>query len=136
MEHAMEITLPLARYIVDSRFEDLPEKIRHEGERAFVNWMGCVLGGCRQNVVERALAAFSEFAGPPQSTVIGWGQRTDALTAAYLNTMSNFVNSYNDTHLATVAHPSGAPASVLFALAERQTLSGREVLHGIVLGTE
>src|SRR5262249_46240607 len=101
-----------------------------------VNWMGCVLGGCRQNVIERALATFAEFAGPPQCTVIGWGQRTDALTAAYLNTMSNFVNSYNDTHLATVAHPSGTPASALFALPERQKLSGREVLHGIVLGTE
>ena len=35
------VTRELARYAVDSRFEDLPEGVRHEGERAFVNILGC-----------------------------------------------------------------------------------------------
>jgi 2-methylcitrate dehydratase PrpD len=132
----IEVTRPLARYVVASRFDDLPESIRHEGVRAFVNWLGCVLGGCRENVVERALPTFTEFSGPPQATVIGWGRRVDAPTAALLNTMSNFVNSFNDTHLATVAHPNGPPASALFALSERQTVSGADFVHALILGTE
>ena len=132
----IEVTSPLARYIVESRFDAMPELIRHEGVRAFVNWLGCVLGGCRETVVERALATLQEFAGPPQATVIGWGRRFDAPTAAMLNTMSNFVNSYNDTHLATVAHPNGPPASALFALSERQMVSGPDLVHALILGTE
>jgi hypothetical protein len=39
------VTRELARYAVESRFEDLPEAVRHEGERAFVNILGCMLGG-------------------------------------------------------------------------------------------
>lgn len=131
-----DVTRSLAKFVVESRFDALPEAVRHEGERAFVNWLGCVLGACRETVVERALATLIEFSGPPQATVIGWGKRVDAPTAAFLNTMSNFVNSYNDTHLATVAHPNGAPASAAFALAERQKVSGPEVLHALILGTE
>jgi hypothetical protein len=35
-------TRELARYAVESRFEYLPEVVRHEGERAFVNiWAAC-----------------------------------------------------------------------------------------------
>src|SRR5260370_482014 len=34
------VTRELARYSVASRFEDLPEAVRHEGERAFVNILG------------------------------------------------------------------------------------------------
>jgi 2-methylcitrate dehydratase PrpD len=131
-----QVTRTLARFVVESKFDALPEPVRHEGERAFVNWLGCVLGACRETVVERALATMLEFAGPPQATVIGWGTRVDAPTAALLNTMSDFVHSYNDTHLATVAHPNGPPASAAFALAERQKLSGPEVLHALILGTE
>ena len=41
------VTRELARYAVESRFEDLPEAVRHEGERAFVNILGCLLGGAR-----------------------------------------------------------------------------------------
>jgi len=131
-----EITRPLARYLVNSGFEDLPEAVRREGVRAFVNWMGCVLGGCREGVLDRALAAFGPFAGPPQATIIGHGRRVDAPTAAMLNTMSNTIHSYNDTHLATVGHPNGPPAAAAFALAEGTTITGREVLHALILGTE
>ena len=34
------VTRILARYAVESRFEDLPEAVRHEGERAFVDSLG------------------------------------------------------------------------------------------------
>lgn len=132
----IETTRPLARYIIGSRFEDIPEAVRREGVRAFVNYLGCVVGGCREAPVERALATYGEFSGPPQATVIGWGKRVDAPTAALINTMSNFVHSYNDTHLATVAHPTGAPASALLALAERQPVSGPQFVHALILGVE
>jgi hypothetical protein len=31
------VTRELARYAIEARFEDLPEAVRHEGERAFAN---------------------------------------------------------------------------------------------------
>ena len=130
------ITRVLARYIVNSRLDDMPAAVRHEGTRAFVNWLGCVLGGSHEEVVARALDAYGEFSGPQQATVIGLGRRLDAPTAALLNTMANFAHGYNETHVATVAHPMGAPGSAAFAQAERQIVSGPDFVHAFILGVE
>jgi len=132
----LTITRPLARYLVSTRMQDLPEKVRHEGTRAFVNWLGCVLGGSADDLVGESLAIYGEYSGPAQSTVIGRGRRVDALTATLVNTTSNFAHGYNDTHLATVAHPMGAPGSAVFAQAERQKVSGEEFALAMILGVE
>ena len=73
------VTRELARYAVESRFEDLLEAARHEGERAFVNILGCIFGGVKAPGIDRVLAALGEFSGHPEATLIGRGQRADIL---------------------------------------------------------
>lgn len=131
-----EVTRPLVRFIVRTRFADLPAEVRHAGVRAFHNSLGCMLGGCGEDVLLRAATSLQRFSGPAQATVIGTGKRLDAPSAAALNTMANFVHSYNDTHLATVAHPAGAPTSAVLALAEAQRVTGEEAILALVLGIE
>ena len=130
------MTRELARYAVGSRFEDLPEAVRHEGERAFVNILGCMLGGAKAPGIDRLLAALQEFSGRPEATLIGRGQRADILLATLVNAHSQGVNAYNDTHLATVAHPTGPVAAPILALSERQPVTGPEFLHALILGIE
>jgi 2-methylcitrate dehydratase PrpD len=95
-----------------------------------------MLGGCREASVEAALAAFAPFAGPPQATVIGRGLRLDLPRAALMNGLASSQHAYNDTHLRTVAHPTGPTLAPLLALAEHETLSGAQLLHALVLGIE
>ena len=130
------VTLQLARFLVDSRWGDLPQAVRHEAKRALLNFLGCALGGCRDEAIERALAALSPFSGPPQATLIGRGQRLDVLHAALINAMSANVLDFDDTHLRTVIHPSAPVAAALFALAELRPASGESLLHAFVLGVE
>jgi 2-methylcitrate dehydratase PrpD len=73
------VTRELARFIVESRWASIPTKINHEAKRALLNWAGCAIGGCRDEAVDTALAALSEFAGPPQATVLGRSERMDIL---------------------------------------------------------
>src|SRR5713226_8255973 len=80
------VTRELARYAVESRFEDLPEAVRHEGERAFVNILGCMLGGAKADGIDRLLAALQEFSGSPEATLIGRGQHADILLGNILVT--------------------------------------------------
>src|SRR5690348_12080888 len=56
--------------------------------------------------------------------------------AALVNGLSSSQHAYNDTHLATVAHPSGPTLAPLLALAERQAMTGAELLAALVLGIE
>src|SRR5271167_3945276 len=119
----MQITERLARFLVEHRPEDMPERVRHEAKRSLVNFFACALGGCRNEAVEILLAALSEHAGPAHATVIGRAEHTDALTAAFLNAVSANVLDFDDTHLRTVIHPTAPVAPGLFALAERRPVT-------------
>ena len=75
----MEVTRTLANFLVTQRREDVPDRVRHEAARSFLNWVGCAVGACRHETVERMLAALSEFSGPAQATILGRGERLDAI---------------------------------------------------------
>ena len=113
-----DITRILSRYVCTSRFEDLPAEVRHEGLRAFVNFIGCAAGGAREEEVELMIGFLTEFNGKAEATLIGRPDKLDTLNAAFINSMSSSALAFNDTHFATVAHPtspiqSGAPPTPL-----------------------
>ena len=132
----MDVTRTLARFVVDHRYADIPEPVRHEAARSFLNWVGCAVGASRHETVERALAALAEFSGPPEATVLARGDRLDIMQAALMNGITSHTFDFDDTHLKTVIHPSGPVASAILALAERLPVKGDEFLHAFILGVE
>src|SRR5512145_2466159 len=96
MTDSQEITRRLARFVVDSRLDDLPTEVRHEGKRSFLNWFGCAIGGSRHETVDKARAVRAPFSGPPQATLIARGERTDMLTGACLNGIAAHVFDFDD----------------------------------------
>lgn len=132
----IRLTRILADYLVRSKCEDLLEAMTAEAVRATINWLGCACSGSQEETVSSAMRALSSFAGPQQATVIGRGARTHAPTVALINGLANCVHSFNDTHPATIAHPTGPVAATLFAQAELKVLSGGDFLHALILGME
>jgi 2-methylcitrate dehydratase PrpD len=132
----MTETRALARFAVRSRWDDLPEVVRHESARALVNWIGCPIWGSRDATVERTLQALDPFSGPREAALLGRSERIDVLKAALLNGIASTVADYDDTHLASVVHPTGPAACALLALVERQRIAGSEFLHALALGIE
>jgi 2-methylcitrate dehydratase PrpD len=130
-----DVTFTLARYIVNSRFADIPQTVRHEATRALLNALGCAIGSARHATVENALAAMRDFSGPPQAAVFGRGERLDILNAALINGISTHVLDYDDTH-ARAVHPSAPLWPALLAFAEWRRISGADLIHAFVLGVE
>ena len=130
------VTRVLAKFLVDAKWEDMSASLRHEARRALLNWCGCALGGCRDEAVERSIAALAPFAGPGQATLIGRAERFDAPNAAFINAMSANILDYDDTHLRTVIHPSVPVAAALLALVGHCKVSGAQLLHAFILGVE
>ncbi len=130
------VTAELADWIVGLRAGDIPDSVRREGLRTFVNWMGCAVGGADHETVDCALAAVTPFAGKTTSTVLGRRERLDAPHAALINGISSHVLDYDDTHLKTIIHPAGPVASALLALAEMRPVSGRDFLTALIVGVE
>jgi len=131
-----DASIRLADYIVNAAPEDLPEVVRREARRAFVNILGCMIGGSRHQAVDITWRALEPFAGPPQATLIGRGTRTDLLTAALINGLSASVYTYDDTHSQAIVHPSAPVSAAVLALAEHRPVSGRRLLVAFALGVE
>src|SRR5437764_565699 len=91
------LTHHLARFIVETRFEDIPDAVRHEAKRTLLNWVGCAVGGCRQDTVTNVITALAPFAGQPQATLFGRTERMDILNAALVNGVSSHVLDFDDT---------------------------------------
>ena len=139
---ALGVTRQVARYVVQARYEDLPQAVRHEGVRSLMNWVGVAVGGSRHETVDRALKALLPFSTTPQASVLGRTERLDVMKTAFINGVSSHIFDFDDTHLKTIIHPAGPVASSALALAEYlgvlrgQPVSGAELLNALVLGMD
>jgi 2-methylcitrate dehydratase PrpD len=131
-----DVTRTLAHYLVEAKYDDLPENVRKEGVRTLLNWVGVAIGGSHHETVDIAVSALQPFSGPPQATLFGRKERFDIMNAAFINGVSSHIFDYDDTHLKTIIHPAGPVASAILAYAEMQPVSGKDFLNALVLGVE
>ncbi|HSV77752.1 MAG TPA: MmgE/PrpD family protein [Ramlibacter sp.] len=133
---AAQPTRDLARFAARLRWSDLPAKVQHNAVQAFINWVGCALGGAAHPAVDRAMAAFTGLSAGGACTVLGRSQQLDPLGAALVNGLSVSVNAYDDAHLETVVHPTAPSVGALLAHAEQHPVSGQDFLLALVLSNE
>ena len=136
MLHQAGITEGLARHVVATRWEDVPQPVRHQAKRSLVNFFAVTLAGCRSRPIEITLRSLAEFSGGKPVALIGRGEKIDALSAAFLNAAGANVDDFCDTHTATVIHPTAPVAGALFSYAGLRPLSGADLLLAFVLGNE
>lgn len=132
----MSETRALASYVVDGRWADIPGDVQHEARRAILNYVGCALGGARDEAVDLALRALAPFSGPPTAGVLGREERVDPLHASLMNGISSHVYDYDDTTPKNYSHPTSPVASALFAYASANPVNGRDFMEAFVLGFE
>ncbi|HXD73179.1 MAG TPA: MmgE/PrpD family protein [Vicinamibacterales bacterium] len=132
----MSETRTLATWLVESQLDSIPEDVRHEALRALVNYVGCALGGARDEAVDIALRALAPFFGPSTARILGRAERIDPLHASLMNGISSHVYDYDDTTPKNYSHPSSPVASALFAYASVNRVSGPDFVHAFILGFE
>jgi 2-methylcitrate dehydratase PrpD len=130
------VTGILAKFVVDTRFEDLPEQATHQAKRSLMNFFAVALTGCCNETIESALRTLAMFSGGKQATIIGRRERIDALNATFINAAGSNVLDFCDTHVPTAIHPTAPLAPPLLALGELQRVTGRDLLLAFVLGQE
>ena len=132
----MNTTETLARYVVDTRIEDIPDDVVAEARRALVNYVGCAIGGSPESALDLAIEALLPYSGKPSASVLGRRERCDALHAALFNGIGSHVHEYDDTLPKNYIHPSIPVASALFAHASAHPTNGREFVDAFILGFE
>lgn len=126
----------LADHVLRPRFEDLPAPLVDHTKALILDSLGCIMGGVRAEVAGSVRAAAACIGGTAEASILGTGLRTSAVLATLANgTALRFLDA-NDYHFGRdPAHPSGV-LPVALALAERDGLSGRELIAALVVAYE
>ncbi|MBT4486874.1 MAG: MmgE/PrpD family protein [Rhodospirillaceae bacterium] len=130
------VTDRVAAFVARTAWDDIPEVVRHEAKRSLLNYFATAIAGSGEEAMDKSLAVLAPFSGPGQCSLIGRPERVDMALATYLNAMSANIFDFDDTHQATVIHPTAPIAPALFAFAETRACDGKSLLKAFVLGGE
>ena len=131
------LTKTLCGHLAAARYEDLSPRAIDEGRRGVLDWLGCALAASRHPTIDKLLAVLQEAGGRPQATVFGRQLKLGLLDTPLANGQMGHIFDYDDTHMGgVVLHTSSPVLSALFALAERNTVSGRDFLLAYAVGFE
>lgn len=119
----------------------IPASVRHDARRAILNNLAAAFGGCRDAAVDAMLAVITPLSGPAIAPVVGRTEMLDYANAAWINAAIANVLDFDDTHLATVIHPTSPIAPALLAYAERRSreghpVPGRELIDAFAIGVD
>src|SRR6202140_4687187 len=130
------ITATMSRWAASLEYKQLSQEAVYQAKRFLLDSVGCALGGYQQHDVIIALEVLKEMAGRGPATVIGTGQKKDAVSASLANALMTRCMDYNDIYWKQdPSHPSDIfPAAM--ACCERAKSDGKELIVGFVLGHE
>lgn len=131
----MEVTRTLAHYIVQSKFSDIPQSVRHEAARAILNYCGCAIGSSRHETIDNLMRAILQISGAGQAGILGRKERLDISNAALINGVSAHVFDFDDTHVRAI-HVSAPVLPALLAFGELHQVSGADLVHAFIVGVE
>ncbi|HLH96139.1 MAG TPA: MmgE/PrpD family protein [Xanthobacteraceae bacterium] len=135
-EH-VTLTKTLCGRLAAAQFGDLTPAAMHEARRGVLDWVGCALAGSSHKTVSTLINVLRDSGSSPQATVLGRKLKLGLRDAALANGQMGHVLDFDDTHMGgVVLHASSPVLAALFALAERNKVSGAELMLAYAVGFE
>jgi 2-methylcitrate dehydratase PrpD len=129
-------TRDLAEYITALRYDELPAGTIAAAKEAILDQFGIMLMGSTLPWTRPSYEVVTSLGSKPESTIVGWGGKVGALDAAFVNATLGHSCEFDDSGYNGGCHPGALTVPTALALAEREHLSGRDLLLGIVTGYE
>ena len=131
----MGATEKIARFIVNTGYEDIPDDAVEKAKRTALDCLGATLAGVVEPVSQTITAYIAKLGGPTQASVIGAGFKVSAPDAALANGAIAHALDYDDCGV-KIGHPSVLVLPALLSLGEYLGASGRDTLTAYILGLE
>jgi 2-methylcitrate dehydratase PrpD len=130
-----EATQTLAKFAATLTYDDLPQRARDHTKNLLLDALACAVAGHQGEETGQVAAFAGALAQSGESSVIGGGHLSLA-SATLLNAYLVTATTMCDVHRATMTHitPEIVPPALM--IAERDHLSGRDLLVAIAAGSE
>ncbi len=132
-----DLAFSLAEYAANLKYEDLPGSTVDMTKKDIMDTLGTALAGSTGDGVKIALDLMTDWDGKKESTVLGYGQKLPALSAAFINGTMAHARDYDDVHDRGIVHAGVSAIPSCLAVAERiGKVSGKEFITAIALGID
>jgi 2-methylcitrate dehydratase PrpD len=128
------ITQALADFAVETKFEDLPASIVEETKKVLMEHIGVGLGALSTDKGKLAAALGRRLGGPPESSIIGLGDKVSASSAALANGDLMITLDYCDNM--SFGHDGLFVIPPAMAIAESVGASGKDLILAAAVGFE
>jgi 2-methylcitrate dehydratase PrpD len=128
------LTEELARFVTETRWEQLPEPVVKEARLLMLDSIGCALGGITTDPGKMVITLARRLGGPEESSIIGTGYKVSCSNAAFAN--GQLINTLDFDGFTPGSH---TPAYILppaLAIAESKNASGKDLILAMTIGFE
>ncbi len=129
------VTEVLASFAASLQYDDLPAEVRDHCKNLLLDTLACAVAGHRGEETQQLAALAAGLAQSDESSVIG-GDRLSLAGATLLNGYLVTAVTMCDVHRSTLTHVTPEVMPPALAIAERDALSGRDLLVAIAAGCE
>jgi 2-methylcitrate dehydratase PrpD len=129
------VTQVLARFAAGLTYDQIPQRAREHCKNLLLDAVACALAGHRGEETHQVAAFAAGLAQSRESSVMG-GDRLSLAGATLLNGYLITAVTMCDVHRATLTHITPEVVPPALAIAERDALSGRELLVALAAGCE
>jgi 2-methylcitrate dehydratase PrpD len=131
----MGTTETLAKWIVDTSYEDIPPAAYDQAKKSILDYLGTTIQGSTTELGQLIIDYTREQGGNPQARVIATDIRTTSVNAAFANGTLGHAEDFDDLG-GVGGHPAVILTPTVLALAEELHLSGRDALAAWAIGYE
>ncbi len=135
MQRETVATDRLVQFIHKTSFDDLPAQVVQDTKRVICDSLGCAIGAHHIEPAKIVVEMATEWGGPPQSSILGTGQRVSPAAAAFANAYLGNVLDADDT-LLNFSHPAVSPVFAALAITESLGRTGKDLITAVALGYE
>jgi 2-methylcitrate dehydratase PrpD len=132
---SQEPTAALAEFAASLTYEAIPERVREYCKELLLDALACALAGHAGEETHQLAALSAALAQSRETSVIG-GDRLSLAGATMLNGYLITAVTMCDAHRATMTHITPEVVPPALAIAERDALTGRELLVALAAGFE
>jgi 2-methylcitrate dehydratase PrpD len=126
----------LAAWVADLGFTDLPASVVADAKLRVLDTLGISLAACWLPIGAAVRHGAAAIGGGDEASILGTGERTSAALAGLVNGTLAHALDFDDTHTASVMHPSATSVPTALAVAQAAGRSGADLLLAVAIGNE
>jgi 2-methylcitrate dehydratase PrpD len=130
------VSRKLAAFAASLRYEHIPSQVIDEIKLHILDTLGIGLAASDLEYAHQILDTVRSWAGPPECTVMNYGDVLPATSAVLANASFAHGLDYDDTHTESITHASACVVPAALAMGEKLHAGGKTVLAAAVAGYE